>query len=58
MILVNIVITAVVLGDFDYVFEELVFWICLQRGAASRKKCLPMRIASSSVVSITSMIFM
>ena len=32
-------ITSVVLGVFDCVWEELVFCICLLRGATLRKKC-------------------
>ena len=35
---VNTVITTNVPGVFDRVLEELVFWICLLRGAALRKK--------------------
>ena len=58
MRLVSTMITAVVPGVFDRVLEELVFCVWLLMGAASHKKRLPTRFASSSVISITIMIFM
>ena len=42
----------VVLGVFDRLLEELVFCVCLLRGAASHKKRLPTRFASSSVIQL------
>ena len=42
--LVNTVITAVVPGVFDRMLEERVFCSCRLRGAASRKKHLPIYI--------------
>ena len=42
----------VVLGVFDRLLEELVFCVCLPRGAASHKKRLPTRFASSSVIQL------
>ena len=56
--LINTIIVAVVLGVSDRLLEELVFCVCLLRGAASHKKRLPTRFTSSSVISITITIFM
>ena len=42
----------VILGAFDRLLEELVFCVCLLRGAASHKKRLPTRFASSSVIQL------
>ena len=43
---------------FDRLLEELVFCVCFLRGAASHKKRLPARFASSSAISSAITIFM
>ncbi len=42
----------VVLGIFDRLLEGPIFCVCLLRGAASHKKRLPTRFASSSIIQL------